>query len=142
MDDEVRAPVLWRRPIPKIYSYNKEMGGNYYRPMIDYVDTKERQGIFFERPTERIHLPDPADNCVRREEYGVDNSTGGYSLDRFLVKAYSQQMKETNCATVHAQNLMIRGSKENTILNSKLTSAMLRDHYVKELHQLQARSHY
>ena len=36
--------------------------------MIDYVNTKERQGVFFERPTERIHLPDPAETYMNRPE--------------------------------------------------------------------------
>ena len=29
--------------------------------MLDYVDSKERQGIFFEKPAEKIHLPEPAE---------------------------------------------------------------------------------
>ena len=32
-----------------------------FQPMLDYVDTKERQGVFFEKPTEKIHLPEPAE---------------------------------------------------------------------------------
>ena len=124
----------------------------------------------------------------------VDCISGVSSLDKFLVKAYSQQTKETNGATgklnvwaasqcfvhckilhynltsskhqygskqlkfpffflfsrcslfffsVHTQNLMLRGSKENTSLHPKLTATMLRDHYVKELHLIKTRgSHY
>ena len=86
--EDIRAPILWRRPHAKIYSYNQEFGGNYYQvnhlvvirsfsnkllllqPMIDYVDAKERQGIFFEKPTERIHLPDPAEQCMKKHESG------------------------------------------------------------------------
>eukprot|EP00092_Neocalanus_flemingeri_P022588 GFUD01024496.1.p1 GENE.GFUD01024496.1~~GFUD01024496.1.p1 ORF type:complete len:146 (+),score=50.72 GFUD01024496.1:44-481(+) len=137
--EDIRAPVLWRRPHAKIYSYNQEFGGNYYQPMIDYVETKERQGIFFERPTERIHLPDPAEQCMKKHETGVNTVSGVSSLDKFLVKAYSQQTKEINGSTVHTQNLMLRGSKENTSLHPKLTATMLRDHYVKELHLIKAR---
>ena len=40
----------------------------YFQPMIDYVNAKERQGVFFERPTERIHLPDPAESYMKRHE--------------------------------------------------------------------------
>ena len=36
--------------------------------MIDYVEAKDRQGIFFEKPTERIHLPDPAEQCMKKHE--------------------------------------------------------------------------
>ena len=62
----------------------------WLQPMIDYVDTKERQGIFFERPvrkqyyywtntfgrcviflqTEKIHLPHPAELVMMSHEAG------------------------------------------------------------------------
>jgi len=137
--DDIRPPVLWRRPKTKIYDYNQRFGNSYYAPMIDYVDSKQRQGIFFERPTERIHLPDPAELVMEKPEFGLDESAGYGSLDRFLVQAYSQQAKESNSATVHTSTLMLRGSKENTVLHTKLTATMLRDHYVKELHAIKAR---
>ena len=68
MGDDIRPPVLWRRPNARTYSYNQEFGGSYYRPMIDYIDTKNRQGVFFEAPTERIHLPDCAETYMKRGE--------------------------------------------------------------------------
>ena len=40
---------------------------------------------------------------------------------------------------VRAQNLFIRGSKDNTQLEARLTSAMLRDKYIKELHVISSR---
>jgi len=137
--EEIRAPVLWRRPHAKIYSYNQEVSGNFYQPMIDYVDTKDRQGIFFERPKESISLPGPGEQCLRKHVISNDVVSGVYKLDRCLVNAYSQQTKEMNGATVHTQNLILRGSKENTALHPKLTATMLRDHYVKELHLIKAR---
>ena len=36
--------------------------------MIDYMDCKDRQGIFFEKPTERIHLPDPVELCLKKRD--------------------------------------------------------------------------
>ena len=85
MSDDIRPPVLWRRPNAKTYSYNQvgqagkciwlqndlmsiyqEFGGSYYQPMINYIDTKNRQGVFFEPPTERIHLPDSAETYMAR----------------------------------------------------------------------------
>eukprot|EP00092_Neocalanus_flemingeri_P066809 GFUD01081439.1.p1 GENE.GFUD01081439.1~~GFUD01081439.1.p1 ORF type:complete len:222 (+),score=70.97 GFUD01081439.1:39-704(+) len=112
--EDIRAPVLWRRPHAKIYSYNQEFGGNYYQPMIDYVETKERQGIFFERPTERIHLPDPAEQCMKKHETGVNTVSGVSSLDKFLVKAYSQQTKEINGSTAKTRMRML-----NTVTSRK-----------------------
>ena len=44
----------------------QEFGGSYYQPMINYIDTKNRQGVFFEPPTERIHLPDSAETYMTR----------------------------------------------------------------------------
>ena len=33
--------------------------------MLDYVKTKNRQGIFFTKPEEKIHLPDGAELVMR-----------------------------------------------------------------------------
>ena len=41
--------------------------------------------------------------------------------------------------SVHTSNLMLRGSRSNTVLGPKLTATMLRDHYVKELHVIKVR---
>ena len=45
----------------------------------------------------------------------------------------------TRVVIVRAQNLFIRGSKDNTQLEARLTSAMLRDKYIKELHVISSR---
>ena len=31
MADDIRAPVLWRRPNARTYAYNQEFGGSYYK---------------------------------------------------------------------------------------------------------------
>ena len=75
--DNVRTPIIWNKPKPRIYNYNQEITGCFYQvccyergknspsypfqPMLDYVDSKERQGVFFEKPSEKIHLPEPAE---------------------------------------------------------------------------------
>jgi len=107
MVDDIRAPAAWRRPKTKIYDYNQDMGCAYYKPMIDYVDTKERQGIFFERPTEKIHLPHPAELVMMSHETGGDQLTGTGNLERFLVKAYAGQAKESNTATAKTRMKML-----------------------------------
>jgi len=137
---EVRAPQLWRRPHAKIYGYNQDFSANYYSPMLEYVQAKNRQGIFFSRPTERISLPDGAELVMRKpEEMTTKSAPSPFDLDTFLVRSFSQQIKEVNKDTVHTQNKMIRGARDNTVLHPKLTATMLRDHYVKELHQMKAR---
>lgn len=116
----------------KIYDYNQEFGGNYYAPMIDYLNTKERQGIFFERPADRIHLPDPAEVTSDKLKKSLDTA-GGPNIKSFLTKAYAQQIKEKNVSTAHTQAVLLRNSRDQTRLMPRLTAAMLRDHYVKEL---------
>ena len=85
MGDDIRAPVLWRRPNAKTYTYNQEFGGSYYRvkntylrnvirlsyalyfqPMVDYINKKEQQGIFWEKPEDKVHLPDPAETYMAK----------------------------------------------------------------------------
>jgi len=142
MLDDVREPMLWRRPVPKTYEYNRQSGSSYYQPMIEYIDTKDRQGIFFERPVERIHLPSPAELVMKKKDLESTGPAGPSLLNTFLVKAFSQQAKEINGSTAKASNLMIRSSKESTSLSPKLTSAMLRDHYIKEIHLSKVRTDY
>ena len=31
MSDDIRPPVLWRRPNARTYSYNQQVGGDYYK---------------------------------------------------------------------------------------------------------------
>merc|ERR1712072_1362855 len=96
MSDDIRPPVLWRRPNAKTYSYNQEFGGSYYQPMINYIDTKNRQGVFFEPPTERIHLPDSAETYMARGEPRPEVVTGVGNVESFLIRSRSQRMKEVN----------------------------------------------
>ena len=129
---DVRAPQLWRRPHAKIYGYNQDFSANYYsvtptfrycsltvviflllQPMLNYVQTKSRQGIFFQKPEEKIHLPDGAELVMRNpEERSLkyfflslfenkvfvrnESSTSPFYLDSFLVGAFSQQIREVN----------------------------------------------
>lgn len=117
MGDDIRPPVLWRRPNAKTYQYNQEFGGSYYQPMIQYIETKNRQGVFFERPSEKIHLPDSAETYMTRGEprlietegwntkikiefcYRPEVVSGVGNVDDFLVKSRSERMKEVNGAS-------------------------------------------
>lgn len=107
--------------------------------MLEYVDSKERQGIYFEKPLEKIHLPEPAELAMMDHSKGI-RSSGSGERESVLVKGFSQMTKESNVMTVRAQNLFVRGSKDNTMLASKLSSAMLRDKYIKELHLINSRN--
>eukprot|EP00092_Neocalanus_flemingeri_P056825 GFUD01067412.1.p1 GENE.GFUD01067412.1~~GFUD01067412.1.p1 ORF type:complete len:191 (+),score=51.18 GFUD01067412.1:39-611(+) len=103
---EVRTPFVWNRPKAKIYNVNQEFGGDHYQPMIDYVETKERQGIFFEKPAEKIHLPEPAELALKQHD-SQSQTCGVTELDRALVRGYSQMTKEVNGATAHAHQRLI-----------------------------------
>jgi len=138
MTEEVKAPAMWRKPRMKIYDYNQEFGGNYYQPMIQYLNDKEIQGVYFDKRKERIHLPDAAEVCSDKRMSDVQ--AGVADLDSFLVKAYAKQIKEINTSTVHSKNEIIRDSKLNTTLTPTLTSTLLRNHYVKQLQEMRTRA--
>merc|ERR1712029_968368 len=93
---EVRAPQLWRRPHAKIYGYNQDFSANYYSPMLEYVHAKNRQGIFFTKPVEKIHLPDGGELGMRKPEERIETAASPFDLDTFLVRSFSQQIKEVN----------------------------------------------
>merc|ERR1712044_33583 len=90
---DVRTPIVWNKPKSKIYTYNQEITGCYYKPMLDYVDSKDRQGIFFEKPVEKIYLPEPAELALNDHSKGVRTCSSG-ELEGALVKGYSQMAKE------------------------------------------------
>jgi len=100
----------WRKPRMKIYDYNQEFGGNYYQPMIEYINTKGLQGIFHER--KEVYMPERAE--VTSDKYTNmrynDKTSTGLDLDRFLVESYSKQIKELNSSTAMARINMIKAA--------------------------------
>merc|ERR1712209_260867 len=37
----LKMPGYWRRPIARVYSYNLDLGENYYSPMKDFVSSPD-----------------------------------------------------------------------------------------------------
>merc|ERR1712126_115288 len=95
---DVRTPIVWNKPKSKIYNYNQEITGCYYKPMLDYVDSKERQGIFFEKPSEKIHLPEAAELALT-DHTKISRTCGSGELKNALIKGYSQMAKESHLMT-------------------------------------------
>jgi len=93
------AGGAWRRPRMKVYDYNQEFGGNYYQPMIQYINKKEVYGPFMKR--QDVYLPHSAE--VTSDKYTnmryQDKSSAKHNLDEFLKGAYAKQMKELNGTT-------------------------------------------
>jgi len=92
----------WRRPRMKVYDYNQEFGGNYYQPMIQYLNKKDIYGPFHTRSS--VYLPHSAE--VTSDKYTnmryTDKSSAKHNLDQFLQSAYSKQIKELNGTTAMA----------------------------------------
>jgi len=86
----------------KVYDYNQEFGGNYYQPMIQYLNKKDIYGPFHSRDS--VYLPHSAE--VTSDKYTnmrySDKSSAKHNLDQFLKTAYSKQIKELNGTTAMA----------------------------------------
>ena len=55
-------------------------------------------------------------------------------LNKYVVHLYDNEyMNVTPFVSAHTQAVMLRSSRDPGTLNPKLTSAMLRDHYVREI---------
>merc|ERR1712060_781856 len=104
----------WRRPRMKVYDYNQEFGGNYYQPMIQYLNKKDIYGPFHTRGG--VYLPHSAE--VSSDKYTnmrySDKSSAKHNLDQFLQNAYTKQIRELNGTTVLVSNLRQRRDKTNT----------------------------
>merc|ERR1712098_1007791 len=97
----------WRRPRMKVYDYNQEFGGNYYQPMIQYINHKDIYGPFSKKAD--VYLPHSAE--VTSAKYTNmrynDKSSAKHNLDQFLIDAHKTQIKELNGTTAMARvNLM------------------------------------
>jgi len=102
----------WRKPRMKIYDYNQEFGGNYYQPMIEYINTKNIQGPFHQR--KEIYMPNQAEvtsDKFTNMRYN-DKSSTSLDLENFLVDAYAKQIKELNSSTAQAHYQIIHNSKD------------------------------
>merc|ERR1712013_942457 len=106
-DFKMTAGGAWRRPRMKVYDYNQEFGGNYYQPMIQYINHKDIYGPFSKKAD--VYLPHSVE--VTSAKYTnmryQDKSSAKHNLDEFLQNAYSKQIKELNGTTAMARvNLM------------------------------------
>merc|ERR1711978_58681 len=61
-DFKMTAGGAWRRPRMKVYDYNQEFGGNYYQPMIQYINHKDIYGPFSKKAD--VYLPHSTPTCV------------------------------------------------------------------------------
>jgi len=120
----------------KVYDYNQEFGGNYYQPMIQYLNKKDIYGPFHTRAS--VYLPHSAE--VTSDKYTnmrySDKSSAKHNLDQFLQSAYTKQIKELNGTTALVSNLRQRREKTNTLLTPVRTSKLIRDYYVKEIQNI------
>jgi len=124
----------------KVYDYNQEFGGNYYQPMIQYINKKDIYGPFMAR--QEVYLPHSAE--VTSDKYTnmryQDKSSAKHNLDDFLKNAYSKQMKELNgtTATIH-YNQLHRDQPGQTpysdrqLLGGSQVTNNIRKHYLSEL---------
>jgi len=129
----------WRKPRMKIYDYNQEFGGNYYQPMIEYINTKNIQGPFHQR--KEIYMPNQAE--VQSDKFTNmrynDKSSTSMDLESFLVDAYAKQIKELNSSTASAHYQMIHNTKNNAcygdtkLLGGHVRTAQVKQMYTREL---------
>merc|ERR1712110_28008 len=105
---DIMTGGAWRRPRMKVYDYNQDFGGNYYQPMIQYINKKDTYGPFHTR--EDVYLPEKAEVCSDKYtnmRHG-DKSCASYNLNDFLVNAYSKQIKELNGSTAMARVKLVK----------------------------------
>jgi hypothetical protein len=98
----------WRRPRMKVYDYNHDFGGNYYQPMLEYLNTKDTYGPYHKRTS--VYLPERAEICSQKytNMRYKDKSSAKLKMDTFLESAYTKQIKELNKTTAMAKLNMMK----------------------------------
>merc|ERR1712219_102996 len=125
-DFKMTAGGAWRRPRMKVYDYNQEFGGNYYQPMIQYINHKDIYGPFSKKAD--VYLP-----------HSAEVTSAKHTLDQFLIDAHKTQIKELNGTTASVMNTRMRHETHNTDLHPTPTSKLIRDHYIKLVKNLALR---
>ncbi|CAB4057696.1 unnamed protein product [Lepeophtheirus salmonis] len=118
----------------KIYDYNQEFGGNYYQPMLQYINKKDIMGPFNKKQI--IDLPRSAevtsDKYTNMRHYDKNLST--LELEAFLIKAYAKQIKELNSSTAMAHNVNTPYNSMKLLKGTSSLSSERVSHYASELH--------
>jgi len=128
-----KAPQSWRKPRSRIYDYNRELGYDYYQPMVDYVVSKENQGVYHH--SKQVHLPDTMDLVDRN----ASPDTPSTDLNEFLIKGYAKQIKERNSMTANCHYYSLHNSKDNTdfskdnLLAQHVPANTMRNYWLREL---------
>ena len=182
--DDVRTPIVWNKPKPRIYNYNQEITGCFYQvcyskvlntnnnknipltffsPCLTMLTQRKGRGFSSRNQLRKFTCQSPQSwpswiipsaNSIK--DLKLDSLThfrgvrscGSGERHSALIKGYSQMTKESNSMTgsefkrytlfasyltiafmlsVRTFNSFVRGSKDNTTLEAKLTSAMLRN---------------
>jgi len=134
-------PGFWRRPVARVYSYNLDLGENYYSPMKDYVASERRERgetpgalTYSERIARRW--------CEGDKDRQLRAKTEAYEREamREAIRATSEVRREVTPLTepkVDYSTIDSATQKADTVLNTH--RRMIRDisedtqHRVKEI---------
>merc|ERR1712058_184798 len=84
----------WRRPRMKVYDYNQEFGGNYYQPMIQYINHKTQiKELNGTTAMTRVNLMKNIVASRRQPHSPLDNVNTPYNPIRLLKGAPPGQDK-------------------------------------------------
>merc|ERR1712013_590262 len=97
-DFKMTAGGAWRRPRMKVYDYNQEFGGNYYQPMIQYINHKDIYGPFSKKAD--VYLPHSAEvtsakyTNMRYNDKSSQNSDQGVERDHSLCDEHEDAPRD------------------------------------------------
>jgi len=123
---EIRAPIVWHRPIAGLYDYHYDLAGLYYQPMINYCMEREQGG---ERKV--VDIPDRLESNYNKRAYARKDYECNY--EDFLTKIYTRRMKDKHAKSIHCANEKWSRSKKTTDLNMIRSSANDRDRYLCQI---------
>merc|ERR1719483_334359 len=131
---EVSMPAF-TRPKSKLYQYNCK----HCKHVIDLIDQKEVNDSQYYN-NETIETVETGNNSISSSTRSPSSSRLSESsddIDQFLVKSYTQQIKERNKIIVHGHHVLARPGLVEPPLTPIISSATnIRDYYIKELARL------
>merc|ERR1711915_269871 len=146
--EDVRVPI-WERPVSRLYQYNRDLvgGRQQYKDIIEDIEKRSSNSITGQKVEETNvdhHKEDSAD--IKSVSNSGSSSAGSqsitsecsasvqYDVEEFLVKSYTQQIKEKNRIRAHEREVRTGLKKASGPITPIISSAInIRDFYVKNV---------
>merc|ERR1711915_820133 len=142
-NEDVKVPI-WERPVSRLYQYNRDLvgGRQQYKDIIEDIEKKSsnsRSGQKVEEDKEdsadiKSISTSGSSSAGSQSTTSESSASVQYDVEEFLVRSYTQQIKEKNRIRAHEREVRTGLKKASGPVTPIISSATnIRDFYVKNV---------